>query len=501
MKPVFLPLILAAMTLPTISAPTIAAASFVQATEASQQEITASAKRFLDLFFDDEVTLAELEAAVSKDSLENGPDRLMGLLRALNNHFRRPGNFALSKEADGQYSVILDTEQNTKAKMVLEISAETGFKVGTFAVRPYQAPLSNESAGLPDLRLVDIADAYVEKLGAEDKFSGTVIVAKNGRPFYMTFIGDADKSTGRKNTLDTPINLGSINKMFTGVAIAQLVESGRIHWQDTVGKHLPNYPDKEVREKVTIAQLLSHTSGMEAFVDDDDFDRYHQTTDVAGLIDVISDNPLAFEPGSRFQYSNAGPWVLGRIIESVSGEDYYSYVQKNIFDKAGMRNSGYYKKTDPNAGFAIGYLKPRQQGNRGGSAPNSAPWGPNTDIIGIQGSPAGGGYASARDMLAFANALRSGTLLKPATFKTMTTGRSGPGADKSYGYLFGVRETNGFTHWGHNGGAPGIQADFNHFPDLGYTIIVLSNYGGAAIPLSRKLIHWFTQGETAHASG
>lgn len=354
--------------------------------------------------------------------------------------------------------------------------------------------------GESDAEVAEAIDAYVVGLGASDEFSGAVLVAKDGDVMSSTSVGEADKDTGRMNNADTPINLGSANKMFTGVAIAQLVEKGLLDWQDKVGKYLPDYPNATVRDFVTIDQLLTHTSGVEAFADADDFEQYRQVTTVAGLMDVISDNPLGFEPGTQYEYSNAGPWILGRIIEVVSGEDYYDYIQANVLDPAGMTNSGFYRKDDQDAGFARGYFKPQQGPRRKGQPmkvqQSDAEWQVNTDVIGMRGSPSGSAYSSSNDMLKFANALNKNVLISADSFKTLTTQRSG-GDAQDYGYLFRVNAANGYRYWGHNGGGPGIQATFMHIPALGYTIIVLSNYGSAAMPVNEQLQNLLT----ASASG
>ena len=355
-----------------------------------------------------------------------------------------------------------------------------------------------------------VIDDYVIGLSERDEFSGVVLVAKDGDVVASNAVGDADKDTGREITADTPINLGSANKMFTGVAIAQLVEQGLVDWQGTVGEYLPDYPNETVRDRVTIEQLLTHTSGTVAFSGPEDFRAYREVTTVAGLMDVISDNPLAFEPGTQYEYSNAGPWILGRIIEVVTGEDYYVYIQANVFDPAGMKNSGFFRKDDPDAMFARGYLKPQQGAMQRGptqqgqpvmvrrSPPGGAPaetpskesgeshWQVNTEIIGMRGSPSGSAYASASDMLRFTNAMNANQLISADSFKTLLTPRSGKEA-KDYGYLFRLDKTNGYRSWGHNGGGPGIQSMFMHIPALGYTIIVLSNYGEAARPVSEQL--------------
>jgi CubicO group peptidase (beta-lactamase class C family) len=369
---------------------------------------------------------------------------------------------------------------------VADNALDVALKVIEEGLRP-----GDEGFGATDIGISSSISAYVNDLAANDTFSGAVLVAKDGEALSSIAVGEADKNTGRKNTADTPINLGSANKMFTGVAVAQLVEQEKLDWQDTVGKFLPDYPNATVRDEVTIAHLLSHTSGTEAFADQEDFARYRDVTTVAGLMDIISDNPLAFAPGTDEKYSNAGPWILGRIIEVVTGEDYYDYIQANVFDIAGMENSGFYYRDDAGAGFARGYMQ-EQQGPRRRGAPQPAvtvtgEWKVNTGVIGKRGSPSGSAYSSTNDMLRFANAMNRNELISADSFKTLTTLRTGTLEENGYGYLFRLEKASEYPTWGHSGGGPGIQADFRQIPSLGYTIIVLSNYGNAAMPVSEKI--------------
>ncbi len=114
-------------------------------------------------------------------------------------------------------------------------------------------------------RSLDEFAAYVESEAAGDRFSGAVIIAKDGVPLFAAAFGKADRARGIAMTLDTPINLGSMNKMFTGVAIAKLVEQGKLSYHDPVGRHLPDHPNETVRDRVTIHQLLTHTSGLGSY--------------------------------------------------------------------------------------------------------------------------------------------------------------------------------------------------------------------------------------------
>ena len=346
----------------------------------------------------------------------------------------------------------------------------------SFSAQFIPAPLAPEKSGLSAADLAEEIAAYVNEKARTDQFSGSVIVARHGKPLFAAAFGDADKNTRRKNTLDTPINLGSMNKMFTALAIAQLVDDGQMDYADTVGQHLPDYPNPVVRDKVTIHQLLSHTSGLGSYWGEKYDGKKNSLATVADFVDLFADDPLEQPPGQGFLYSNNGPTLAGLIIEKASGISYYDYIRQNIYRRAQMTNSDHYRKDDNDSGFAIGYEK---------SA--TGEWKDNRNWLGMIGGPAGGGYASANDLLRYSNALSGGSIVSPDQVATVTTGKIRLTEDFAYGYGFGDHLLAGQRFVGHNGGAPGTNAEFSLFPELGYTVIVLANYGHAATPVAEYL--------------
>jgi CubicO group peptidase (beta-lactamase class C family) len=308
----------------------------------------------------------------------------------------------------------------------------------------------------------------VEQRAAQG-FSGAVLVARHGAPVYANACGEADRATHRANTLDTPFNLASDNKMFTAVLVAQLQEQGKLAWDDPVGRFLPDWPQADVREKVTIGHLLTHTSGL-----GDYWGPAHQaqaaTLDtVAAYAGLLRDDAPAATPGQAFRYSNNGYVLLGLIAERITGQDYYSLVRERIYGPAGMAHADHFRNGDPASGVALGYDR------EGAIAP-----------LALRGSPAGGGYASANDLLRFATALEDGTLVRKDTLARMTTGRATMGEDIAYGYGFGV-SAGRQRHYGHDGGSPGANASFEVYPDSGYVVIVLANVGQGSRELARQL--------------
>src|SRR5437763_11227801 len=176
---------------------------------------------------------------------------------------------------------------------------------------------------LTEAEVTESLAAYLEGLAKEDKFSGVVLVARGGKPFFVKAYGLADKTRNLVNNLETKFNLGSMNKMFTAVAIAQLAEQGKLAFDDKVGKLLPDYPNKDVASKVTIHHLLTHTSGLGSYWNAKFDARRATIKTVADYLGLFADEPLLFEPGARFEYSNSGFIVLGASLERGSGARHY----------------------------------------------------------------------------------------------------------------------------------------------------------------------------------
>lgn len=356
--------------------------------------------------------------------------------------------------------------------------------VATAWAQTPQKPDAQKPAGTDLARDLKI---YLDELAKADKFSGAVMVAKDGVPVFRKAYGFADKAANQPNTTETKFNLGSKNKMFTAVAVAQLVERGKLSFDDTIGKHLPDYSNKAVADKVTVHQLLTHTSGMGSYFNDKFFEQLGKTKTLAELLPFFAGEPLAFEPGSKWQYSNAGYTVLGLIIEKISGQNYFDYVRENVFKPARMRDTDSFERGSKVKNLALGYTRATLS-DRGRPDPN-APLRENTQMLPLRGSSAGGGYSTLDDMLKFALALENNKLLSKKFTEIVTTGKfdvGGPVGKYAYGFsdkIFGGRRIVG-----HNGGGPGIGANFDMFPELGYTAIIFSNLDSPAMfPIITKI--------------
>lgn len=316
--------------------------------------------------------------------------------------------------------------------------------------------------------IVKGTSAFLEQLSANDGFSGTVLIAKDGVPVFKKAYGYANRSFNVPNQLDTKFNLGSMNKMFTAVAVMQLVEKGKIALDGKMIDYVPDYPNKDVASRVTIHQLLTHTAGLgqywtEEFIKTSK-DLYREVKD---YLPLFVNDTLLFEPGSQYSYSNAGFMVLGYIIEKVTGTSYFDYVRENIYAPAGMVNTDAYENDYVVPNLAVGYTKMQA---RPGEMKN------NLFMHVVKGGPAGGGYSTVEDLLMFGNALMNNKLLSPKHTKTVMTGKVKTDPNVMYAYGFRDRVENGHHIVGHTGGFPGISGYLGIFTDLGYTLAVLSNF-------------------------
>jgi CubicO group peptidase (beta-lactamase class C family) len=448
--------------------------------------------RFIDIFnTGDENIWREflLEDQKARDSAEV-LERRMNATRMFYNDL---GQLELNRveEASDYDITVLVYAPNSKAPFKwinLTITLDTLPPHGLtgLGLRPGDDPGEKQPRGkLTDEELASYLDEFLTQQAEQDKFSGAVLVAKDGIPIFKKAYGMACKRYDVPNKIDTKFNLGSMNKMFTGVAIAQLAQQGKLSFDDPIGKYLPDYPNREAAEKVTIHHLLTHTSGMGSYWNElfeADWTTFRTVNEILAL---FAEKPLDFEPGAKFQYSNSGPIVLGAIIEKISGQSYYDYVLEHICKPAGMINTDCYEMDKPVPNLAIGYTKMNLEGQRGEE------WRNNLFMHTVKGGPAGGGFSTVEDLFKFDNALRNHILLNEEYTELVMTGKvsmsDDPDDDVKYGYLFGEEIVNGQRIVGHSGGAPGINARLAMFMDSGYTVAVLANYDDAALLAYRKI--------------
>jgi CubicO group peptidase (beta-lactamase class C family) len=324
-----------------------------------------------------------------------------------------------------------------------------------------------EQGVLDDAALRAHLDAYVDRLTGYDLFSGAIAVARGDRIVYQRATGIASRAWNAPMRVDTKMNLGSMNKMVTSVAIAQLVAAGKMAYSDTLAKLVPDYPNQEVARRITVHQLLTHSSGLgDYFTDAYERMAKNQLRAIRDYFPLFADKPLLFEPGARFSYSNAGFMVLGAIVEKVSGQDYFAYVREHVYAPAGMNDTDAYEMDHDTPNLAIGYTHD----------PDDPPgvWMNNLYLHVVKGGPAGGGFSTVLDLVRFGSALEHGTILDREHVKLITHKQIAE-EDSTYGYGFGVNDARGHATYGHSGGFPGINGNLTVVPDLGLIIAVLAN--------------------------
>jgi CubicO group peptidase (beta-lactamase class C family) len=304
----------------------------------------------------------------------------------------------------------------------------------------------------------------LEKDAAGDRFAGAVLLAKNGKVLYSGALGLADREKQIANTLDTRFRIGSMNKMFTAVSVLQLAQAGKIKLTDPLGKYITDYPNPDVAAKVTIHHLLTHTGGTGDIFGPEYNARRLELRALNDYVALYGKRAPAFEPGSRWAYSNYGMLLLGVVIERVSGQSYYDYVAEHIYKAAGMTMSGSEPESEAVPGRSVGYM--RRPG---------AGWTPNTDTLPYRGTSAGGGYSTAGDLLKFADALTRHTLLNAEYTELLISGKVDTGQGRMYAYGFEDGRKDGVGAVGHGGGAPGMNGDLRIYPQSGYVVAVLSN--------------------------
>jgi D-alanyl-D-alanine carboxypeptidase len=379
------------------------------------------------------------------------------------------GGFDLKKVDASSTStqfVALVQERNSDqfARLTVDVDAADPHHIAELGLRAIPRPAE---FALPHMSASDLTAALRERLqndAVADRFAGAVLVAKDGNPVFAQAYGLADRESKIPNTLQTRFHIASMNKMFTAVATLQLVQAGALKLDDPLGKYLTGYPNKDVAAKVTIQQLLSHTGGTgDIFGPDFDAHRLELRT-LDDYVNLFGKRGLDFEPGSRWAYSNYGFILLGAVIEKASGENYYDYVRKHIYEPAGMTSTGSEPENQAVANLSVGYTSA------------SGTLLPNTDTLPYRGSSAGGGYSTVEDLLRFANALRQHKLLDAHHVELLTVGKVDiPGNGARYAYGFGDHMVNGTRCFGHNGGAPGMNGDLQICAGGRYLVAVLSN--------------------------
>lgn len=322
-------------------------------------------------------------------------------------------------------------------------------------------------AATSQAEIARLTKAALDHLVRSNDFSGCVAVSDGAKTIFDECRGLAERRFNVPVDRQTKFHIGSMNKMFTAVAIAQLVEAGKLSWNDTLALRVPEYPDQAAAKKITIWQLVRHMSGLGDFLVPELFENREKFVNPADYLGLIARQPKVGEPDAEWSYSNAGYMLLGRIIENVSGESYSGYIQRHVFTPTGMADSGFDRVDDVVPKLAVGYYR---------EGPFSTEWKADWLKVPYSASPAGGGYSTNADLLRFSAALRAGKLVKPATLEKMfeTPVPVGPGG---YAAGFGDRVSHGRHIRGHAGGIEGTDANLAIVWESGAAVALTSNQG------------------------
>lgn len=308
-------------------------------------------------------------------------------------------------------------------------------------------------------------DRFLGTAEAEDRFSGVVVLEQGGETVFAGAYGHAHLGLGVRNTVDTRLNLASVTKMFTTVAVLQLVEQGVLALDATVAELLPDL-GIGMAERMTVHHLLSHQSGLGDYWTETCRQRRSVLRMTQDYLALVAGERPTFAPGTATAYGNSGFVLLGGIIERVSGRDYYDHVRDHVCRPAGMARAAHLQ-LDHVEDFAHGYTHIEWEGP---AHPDQ-----RTDNIfqyPVRGSAATGLYASASEVIRFGTALRSGGLLGERSVALMleppADGRSAYGTQR-VPYSRGVAV-------GHGGRAFGAATILLFLPEVDVSVCILSNY-------------------------
>jgi CubicO group peptidase (beta-lactamase class C family) len=389
---------------------------------------------------------------------------------------RRETTGPLSYESTGEagprgLSVLLEGAGNRWYELEVRFAPSGSNAIDDLGIDRTLTPPAQPLSPKTRAGFVRAVDTYAAQLAKDGEFSGTILIAKDGLPLWAHAYGYANVEYAAPNRVDTRFNIGSIGKVFTMVAVLQLMQAGTISPNDTIGKWLPDYPNADAARRVTIAQLLAMRSGIGDFFGPEfaasPHDRIRTLRD---YLPFFASKPLAFAPGTDSLYSNGGYLVLGLIVERASGKNYYAYVHDRIFQPARMPDTGYPEVDDVSGRRATGYTQ------ADGTLRNAVYTAP------ARGSSGGGAYSTVNDLLAFTNALVGNRLLNESYTDWLLADfpPSGPTA--------GRPRHGGF---GFAGGTAGANALLDHEFDSGYTIVVLANLDPpAAEAMARQIRQW-----------
>lgn len=313
-----------------------------------------------------------------------------------------------------------------------------------------------------------LLDNYMKAQANLNDFSGAALIAKDNKIIYQKAFGAANKEWNVPNTLQTKFRIGSLTKQFTAAAVLQLAEAGKLNLDDRLSKYFPDFPKGD---SVTIHMLLNHTSGIKSYTN---MPKYISVATLPyskdSVIAFFKNEPYEFSPGTKYNYNNSGYFLLGYIVEKVSGQSYSDFVSGNVIKKAGLQNTLVDRLDSILSNRAQGYSR------------TSSGW-RNAPFIAMEFPYSAGALVSTlEDMHAWNKALYNGKIVSPAMLTKMTT----PYLNK-YGYALHIDSLDNHKRIGHGGAIPGFLSQDDYFPTDNIHIIVLSNNSSPSTNIANAL--------------
>jgi len=333
----------------------------------------------------------------------------------------------------------------------------------------------------------DKLETLIEGLVKEDKFSGVVLINKDNEEFFRGAYGYAHRGWKIPNTLDIRFGTASITKAFTAVSVLQLIEKGVLDF-DTKITELLNLKESKIPAKVTIEHLLTHTSGIGDYFDENSEEAQecilgdipcYFIKELSDLLPLLVDKEPVFEAGSDFCYCNGGYILLGLAIEKASGMNYFDYVRENVFSRAYMKESDFIPLNKPVERVAEGYIPVQNENGE------ILEWRTNVYSMPINGGSDGGAFTTAEDLIKFMRALREGKLLSEEMTKAILTPKIVDAKNEKYLWQYGYGAwffsgAEGVIRMGLIGEDPGVSARAYYYPKQNIEVVLLSNIGDTA---------------------
>ncbi|MEW5917679.1 MAG: serine hydrolase domain-containing protein, partial [Gemmatimonadota bacterium] len=342
--------------------------------------------------------------------------------------------------------------------------------------------LGTTAARAQDARpLIQYVDSVAAAAVAEQRTAGvSVAVVKNGRTIVAKGYGFADLENEVPAKAETVYRIGSVTKQFTSAAIMRLMEQGKLSLDDTLQRFLPHFPTQGNR--VTVRHLLNHTSGIKSYTSLGPKWARVMRLDLAtdSLVALFANEPFDFKPGDAYRYNNSGYFLLGMIIEKLSGKPYGQFLKDEFFTPLGLKNTIYCDQAPLIKNRAQGYATPP---NGGKGFTNAEP------LSMTQPYAAGSLCSTVTDLVVWTQALSSGKVVSPASYTLMTTpGTLNDGKPITYGFGLGTGALGGHPQVSHNGGINGFVSELHHYPNDSVITVVLTNTGAlTAVQLERMI--------------